>query len=297
MELQKLKDLARETGFDAAGVAPVALLSGEMARLRRWIEAGNNAEMGYMARNLDKRENPALLVEGAESVIVTLTNYYTARKQVAGIPRMAKYAWGKDYHLVLKERLRLLLGELQRVEPATGRCFVDSAPVLEHEWARRAGLGWLGKNTLLLNRELGSFCFIGVIVTTAVFDVYDEPFTDSFCGLCNRCVEACPTGALSAHELDARKCISYQTIENKGEYPENLKRLAEGRIFGCDACQEVCPWNRKAKEHRVPEFLPKPEVIGLTEQEWLEMDEVRFEGLFKNMPQERTGLKRILRNL
>ena len=297
MELQKLKDLAREIGFDAAGVAPVALLSDEVARLRGWIEAGKNAEMGYMARNLDKRENPALLVEGAESVVVTLTNYYTARKQAPGIPRIAKYAWGKDYHLVLKDRLWRLLGELQKMEPVTGRCFVDSAPVLEHEWARRAGLGWQGKNTLLLNRELGSFCFIGVIVTTAVFDVYNEPFTDSYCGRCNRCVEACPTGALTAYEVDARRCISYQTIENKGEYPEALKRLAGGRIFGCDACQEVCPWNRRAKEHRVPEFFPKPQTIGLTEQDWREMDEACFHDLFKDMPQERTGLERIVRNL
>lgn len=297
MELQKLKDLARETGFDAAGVAPVALLSGEVARLRRWIEAGKNAGMEYMARNLDKRENPALLVEGAKSVIVTLTNYYTARKQVAGIPRIAKYAWGRDYHSVLKERLWHLLGELQKTEDATGRCFVDSAPVLEHEWARRAGLGWQGKNTLLLSREFGSFCFIGVIVTTVVFDEYDEPFTESYCGRCNRCVEACPTGALIPYEVDARKCISYQTIENKGEYPETLKHLAGGRIFGCDVCQEVCPWNRKAKEHHVPEFLPKPEVIGLTEQDWREMDEAYFKELFKDMPQKRTGLEKIVRNL
>lgn len=297
MELQKLKDLALKLGFDAAGVAPVALLSDEVARLRSWVEAGKNAGMEYMSRNLDKRENPALLVEGAKSVIVTLTNYYTVREQVAGIPRIAKYAWGKDYHLVLKERLWSLLEELRKYEPVTGRCFVDSAPVLEHEWARRAGLGWQGKNTLLLNRELGSFCFIGVIVTTAVFDAYDKPFTNSYCGQCNRCVEACPTGALTAHEVDARKCISYQTIENKGEYPEVLKRLAGGRIFGCDACQEVCPWNRKAKEHHVPEFLPKPEVIGLTAQDWREMDEACFKELFKHMPQERTGLERIIRNL
>lgn len=297
MELQKLKDLARETGFDAAGVAPVALLSDEVSRLRSWTEAGKNAGMEYMERNLDKRENPALLVEGAKSVIVTLTNYYTAREQAAGLPRMAKYAWGKDYHLVLKERLWSLLGELQKTEPVTGRCFVDSAPVLEHAWARRAGLGWQGKNTLLLNRELGSFCFIGVIVTTAVFDVYDKPYRGSYCGQCNRCVEACPTGALTTHEVDARKCLSYQTIENKGEYPDVLKRLAGGRIFGCDTCQEVCPWNRKAREHHVPEFLPKPGVLGLTEQDWREMDEGYFKELFKDMPQERTGLRRIIRNL
>lgn len=297
MDLRKLKDSARELGFDAAGVAPVALLSDDVAMLRKWVGDGKNAAMDYMGRNLEKRENPALLVEGAKSVVVTLTNYHTRREQPAGVPRISKYAWGKDYHFVIKERLRKLLEELQQQEPTSGRCFVDSAPVLEHEWARRAGLGWQGKNTLLINPELGSFCFIGVIILTAGFDGYDTPFYDSRCGQCNRCVEACPTGALTAHEVDARKCISYQTIENKGEYPEALKRLSGGRIFGCDACQDVCPWNRKAKEHNVPEFCSGEETLDLTEEDWRMMDSACFEKLFKDMPQERTGLWRIVRNL
>lgn len=297
MDLQSVKNLAREIGFDAAGVAPVALLSDDVAKLRDWVEQGHHAGMDYMARNMDKRENPALLVEGAKSVIVTLTNYYTSQEQVSGVPRMSKYAWGKDYHIVVKQRLWKLLDEICKSVPAEGRCFVDSAPVLEHEWARRAGLGWLGRNTLLLNRELGSFCFIGVIVVTAEFGEYDKPFTSSYCGNCNRCVEACPTNALSAHRLDARKCISFQTIENKGDYPGELKQLAGGRIFGCDACQEVCPWNRRAKEHRIPEFIPRREIMGLTAGDWRGMTEERFKQLFRDMPQERTGLQRIVRNL
>lgn len=297
MDLQKLKDSARRLGFDAVGVAPVALLSDDATMLRKWIGDGKNAGMDYMGRNVEKRENPALLVEGAKSVVVTLTNYYTRREQPKGVPRMSKYAWGKDYHIIVKERLRMLLEELQQQEPTTGRCFVDSAPVLEHEWARRAGLGWQGKNTLLIHRELGSFCFIGVIILTAGFDDYDVPFSNSYCGQCNRCVDACPTGALAAHEVDARKCISYQTIENKGEYPEELKRLSGGWIFGCDVCQDVCPWNWKAKEHKVSEFCSGGEITNLTESDWRMMDDVRFKSFFKDMPQERTGLSRIVRNL
>lgn len=297
MNAQQLKDLARGLGFDAAGVAPVALLSDEVAMLREWVADGKNAGMEYMARNVEKRENPALLVEGAKSVVVTLTNYYTAQEQPEGAPRMSRYAWGKDYHIVVKERLWKLLEALRSSDQVEGRCFVDSAPVLEREWARRAGLGWQGKNTLLIHKGLGSYCFIGVIILTAEFDTYDRPFTASHCGTCNRCIEACPTGALTLREVDARKCISYQTIENKGEYPEDLKRVAGNRIFGCDVCQDVCPWNRRLTEHQIPEFFPEPEVIGLTESDWRFMDTAHFRRLFRDMPQERTGLLRIVRNL
>lgn len=295
---QTLKDIARAIGFDAAGVAPVALLCEEGTYLERWVSEGKNAGMGYMAKNTDKRVNPALLVAGARSVIVTLTNYYTPRQQPEGVPAIARYAWGKDYHIVVKERLWELLRQLQQIAPGIkGRCFVDSAPVFEHEWARRAGLGWQGKNTLLINRALGSFCFIGVIITDALFEDYDEPFTAGYCGNCNRCVDACPTGALSAHSVDARKCISYQTIENKEEYPEALKRLSGGRIFGCDACQDVCPWNRKARQHQVSAFLPDEAVLNLSASDWQGMSMQRFDELFKDTPLERTGLQRIIRNL
>lgn len=298
MKLEILKDLAREIGFDAAGVAPVALLSDDVKWLKQWIAEGKNAGMGYMERNMELRENPGKLVEGAKSVIVTLTNYYSRQQQPAGIPGIAMYARGKDYHIVVKERLYRLLQRMQQREPETaGRCFVDSAPVLEHAWAKRAGLGWQGKNTLLLRKGLGSFCFIGIIITTAQFETYDSPFTQSFCGNCNRCIEACPTGALTPGQVDARKCISYQTIENKGEYPAELKRLAQGRIFGCDACQLVCPWNQKLAEHRIPEFIPNPVTMQLTEQDWMSMDNSQFKKLFKNTALERTGLLRLLRNI
>ena len=282
---------AQSLGFDAVGVARAEELPEMAGRLKRWLDKGCNAGMDYMARNTDKRRDVRLLVEGARSLVVTLTNYYMPRRQPDGVPLIARYAYGKDYHIVIKERLRKLM------EGKDGRCFVDSAPLFEHEWARKAGLGWIGRNTLLLNRELGSFCFIGVFVTTAVYDTYSTPFENNYCGTCNRCIQACPTGALSEYEVDARKCISYQTIENKDEYPPVLKQLAGNRIFGCDACQEVCPWNSKAKPHRVAEFLPKPEVLKLTASDWQQMDEHRFKELFKNTPLERTGLERLKRNI
>lgn len=278
-------------GFDAIGVAPVTSLPEEGKHLEEWLEKGFHAGMKYMARNVEKRVNPALLVEEAKSVIVTLTNYYTPVWQPEGMPVISRYAYGKDYHLVVKERLQKLTAGLE------GRCFVDSAPVLEHEWGRRAGLGWIGKNTLLINRSLGSFCFIGVMITTAGFDRYSHPFEDDFCGKCNRCLMACPTGALSEHAVDARKCVSYNTIENKEDYPEALKKRSGNRIFGCDICQEACPWNRWARPHTVDAFLPQKEALELTAEEWQKMDEQTFQRLFNNTPLERTGLFRIRRNL
>lgn len=298
LRLEQVKELARQAGFDAAGVAPVALLSEEVKHLQQWVAAGKQGDMEYLSRNMEIRENPALLVEGACSVIVTLINYYTAYRQSAEVPHIARYAWGKDYHHVVKGRLRRLLQLLQQEEPSIrGRCFTDSAPVLEHEWARRAGLGWQGKHTLLIRKGYGSFCFIGILITTAACDRYDTPFTNSFCGNCQRCIQACPTGALTPYELDARKCISYQTIENRGEYPVTLKRLAGKRIFGCEACQDACPWNKNLQEHTVPEFQPVQERLNLSEEAWRSLSEERFLALFGETPLKRTGLMRILRNL
>lgn len=291
LSFRMLEKRARALGFDAFGVAKAEKLSAEVARLRTWLNKGYQAGMGYLERNLDKREDITLLVDGARSVIVTLTNYYTDRKPAAGSPVIARYAYGKDYHRVVKERLKRLMNDFP------GRCFVDSAPVLEHEWARRAGLGWIGRNTLLIHRKLGSFCFIGIIVTPEEMDVYSSPVTAGFCGQCTRCVDACPTGALTAYEVNAGKCISYHTIENKGEYPEALKRLGGNRIFGCDACQDVCPWNRKAIPHRVADFEPSPEVLRWTEADWKKADDRTFERLFKDTPLERAGREKIIKNL
>lgn len=290
----KLEDFCRKAatlGFDGIGVAPYEKLGQEIRHLQLWLQKGCQAGMSYMERNVDKREDPRLLVENAHSLIVTLTNYFHPFRQAEGIPVIARYAYGKDYHKIVKEKLEQLKGQI------AGRCFVDSAPVLEHEWARRAGLGWVGKNTLLINREKGSFCFIGIIITPEKFDRYHIPFDKNYCGNCNRCIEACPTGALAPYQLDARKCISYHTIENKGEYPEFVKQKAGERIFGCDICQEVCPWNSRAKMHQVAAFLPSPERLNLQKENWKKMDEFTFARLFKDTPLERTGLVRILRNL
>lgn len=287
----ELRLKASELGFDAIGVVRAEKLPEDRAWLETWLSEGCQGDMSYMERNTEKREDAALLVEGARSVIVTLTNYYTEPKQAEGVPVIARYAYGKDYHLVIKERLKSLSEGLE------GRCFVDSAPVFEREWARRAGLGWIGNNTMLISRELGSFCFIGVVVTTAEWDFYSEPQGHDYCGRCKKCVEACPTGALSLHRLDARKCISYHTIENKGEYPVEIKRLAEDRVFGCDICQEVCPWNGRARQHSVADFIPSQEVMQLQRSDWMEMENPVFKRLFKNTPLERTGLHRIVRNL
>jgi epoxyqueuosine reductase len=294
MQSEAIKEAARRIGFDAAGIAPVALLSEEVEHVRRWVREGKHAGMGYMERNEEVREDVRRLVPGAHSVIVTLTNYYDPRPQPAGVPRIAMYARGRDYHAVLKERLHALLREIRQKEPeAEGRCFVDSAPLLEHAWARRAGLGWQGKNTLLIRKGLGSFCFIGTIITTTRFDRYDTPFTANHCGTCRRCVDACPTGALQPGSLDARRCISYQTIENKEDCPDELLRLAGERLFGCDACQMACPWNARLTPHRTADFLPQGDNMELTAADWLAMSPEQFRERFRGSPLERAGLLRL----
>lgn len=296
--MERLKELAGKEGFDAVGVVPVGLLAEETDRLRAWVAEGKHAGMAYMARNMEVRENPQLLVEGARSVIVTLTGYYQEAPFPEKAPVIARYAWGKDYHPVIRERLYRLLEQVRQEEgEVQGRCFVDSAPVLERVWARRAGLGWQGKNTLLIRKGLGSFCFIGVIISTLELEEYDRPFPREYCGTCTRCVDACPTGALTPYEVDARKCIAYHTIENKGEYPEAVKRRAGRRIFGCDICQEVCPWNRHLPLQQIPEFRPSEAFLHLTREQWERMDASDFKRLFRHTPLERTGLARLLRNL
>jgi epoxyqueuosine reductase len=287
---EALREKALSLGFSAVGVAKVEKLSAARGRLEEWVAAGRHAGLGYMERNADKREDPTLLLEGAQSIIVTLSNYYTSFTPV-GVPLISKYAYGKDYHIVVKSGLRQLMDGMD------GRCFVDSAPVFEHEWARRAGLGWLGKNTLLINKQWGSFCFIGVIITTARFDRYSDETNQSHCGTCSRCVDACPVQALSAAGLDASRCISYHTIENKETYPEEIKQRAGNRLFGCDTCQDVCPWNRRLKEHSCRAFDMPAEVAHLGREDWLQMDELRFRELFSDTPLERAGLEQIVRNL
>lgn len=288
---EQLVNQALALGFDAIGIAPAYELPEATGRLKKWLDNGFHAGMHYMARNIEKRENPRLLVENARSVIVTLTNYYTPSKQPQDVPKIARYAYGKDYHIVIKERLRRLMQGID------GRCFVDSAPLLEREWARRAGLGWIGKNTTLINKTLGSFCFIGIIITPLEFDRYSTPVENTHCGTCDRCQAACPVNALSDDGVDSNKCLSYHTIENKGDYPEHLRQKAANRIFGCDACLEACPWNSKAHDHHIIEFMPQKAAMTLSATDWYNMDNNTFESIFKDTPLERTGLQRLKRNL
>lgn len=288
--LDDLLAQSRTVGFDVAGVAPVEKLTENRKILEQWLAEGCHAGMTYMARNIEKREDITLLVENARSVIVTLTNYYAPAAQPPAAPLIARYAYGKDYHIVVKDRLRQLM---QALGDIPGRCFTDSAPLFEHEWARRAGLGWIGKNTLLIHPVYGSFCFIGIIVTPLAFDRYSRPVEASHCGTCTRCLDACPTGALAPRRLDARRCISYHTIESKDPLPEDIKKAAGNRLFGCDRCQEVCPWNSRAQKNRVPEFAPDPAVLRLCREDWLAMDELTFKQLFCDTPCERAGLEKL----
>ena len=254
-----IKQKAISLGFSACGIAPVRKLIEEEQRLKDYLANHYHGEMGYMANHFDKRLDPALLVPGAKSLVVVLMNYYPHQLQAAAdTPVISKYAYGKDYHMVVKERLLQLFNFIDKeVSSVQGRVFTDSAPLLERAWAVQAGLGWIGKNGLLINKEMGSFFFIGEIVIDLELE-YDQPYLKENCGSCNKCLNVCPTKALvKPYLLDARRCISYLTIELKEDTPEEFKPLLNNRIFGCDSCQDVCHWNRKSKHHLIDEFYPK----------------------------------------
>lgn len=289
-------------GFQACGISRAGFLSEEKSRLEKWLAQGMHGEMDYMARNTPKRLDPRLLFEGAKSVVSVLLNYYPSKKQTdPEAPVLSKYAYGTDYHFVLKEKLQSLLRYIQaEVAPCTGRAFTDSAPVLDKAWAARAGLGWVGKNTNLISAEHGSFFFIGELILDLELEP-DEKMVRNRCGTCTRCIDACPTHAIVApYVVDARKCISYQTIELKGELDRSLQGQFRERVFGCDICQDVCPWNLKSEPHHEPGFEPHPGLMQLTKKEWQEMDQPLFNELFRNSAVKRAkyhGLKRNLRFL
>jgi len=299
---RKIKQKAIDLGFLACGISRAAFLGQEKNRLESWLAKGMHGEMGYMARNLEKRLDPRMLVDGAKSVVSVLLNYYPLQRQVdPEAPVLSKYAYGKDYHLVLKNKLKTLLRFIrEEVAPCRGRAFTDSAPVLDKAWAVRAGLGWIGKNTNLISVGHGSFFFVGELILDLELEP-DEKIVRNHCGNCTRCIDACPTHAIVApYVIDARKCISYQTIELKGELDESLKGKFRDRIFGCDICQDVCPWNLQSEPHQEPDFEPDPGLMKLGRKDWLEMDQSRFDELFRNSAVRRTnysGLKRNLRFL
>jgi len=294
-----IKRKAAELGFDDAGIAPVHRLNAEEPHLREWLSEGRHGEMGYMANHFEKRLDPSKLVDNARSVISVILNYFPADFQKdKKAPVVAKYAYGLDYHFVIKDKLNELLNFIQnQISECEGRYFTDSAPVLDRAWAREAGLGWIGKNSCLISPKSGSWIFIGELIVDLELD-YDKPFEHNRCGSCTRCIDACPTGAIiSAGKIDSRKCISYHTIENRNEIPPKFKGKFHNRVFGCDICQEVCPWNRKASPCNITELKPKEEFVEMTAERWNNLDKSAFKRIFKGTPLERTGFERLKRNI
>jgi epoxyqueuosine reductase len=294
-----VKKVARELGFDYCGIAQAKRLEEDERKLTNWLQKGLHGNMHYMENYFDLRVDPTRLVPGAKSVITLLLNYYPSEKQEDTAPRISKYAYGKDYHLVIKEKLHAFLAELKAsIGAIEGRGFVDSAPVLERAWAREAGLGWIGKNGNLIHKNAGSFYFIATLITDLKLQA-DNPFTKDFCGTCNRCVEACPTGAILPEKvIDGSRCISYYTIELKSHIKPTLEKgQLDGWLFGCDTCQDVCPWNRFSKPHTNKNFNAIPEILQLNTSQWEEMTEETFKQVFGNSPLQRTRFKGIKRNL
>ncbi|MCK5066514.1 MAG: tRNA epoxyqueuosine(34) reductase QueG [Bacteroidales bacterium] len=294
-----IKEEALRLGFADCGFSKAELLPEDATRLQEWLSSGYHARMGYMAKHFEKRTDPTKLVEGARSVISVLYNYYTDKKQKdPEAPVISTYAFGRDYHLVMREKMNLLFDFIKSLHPdAEGRVFVDSAPVLDRTWAKRSGLGWIGKNSNLISRKAGSFVFIGEIILNLEFDYNQVPEGD-YCGSCKLCVEACPTKAiLDNRTLNSERCISYQTIENRGEISQELEGKLSNRVFGCDICQDVCPWNRKAFRHTEPDFEPLSDLLDMTANEWSHLNKDRYRELFTDSPVERAGFKKLKSNI
>jgi len=293
-----LRSIAKELGFSFCGVAKAAFLEEEAPRLEEWLKRGYQGKMSYLENHFDKRLDPTLLVPGAKSVISLVYNYFPSRDLAReGELKVAKYAYGDDYHQVVKEKLQQLMHRLTEAwGHIEGRAFVDSAPVMERAWAQRSGVGWVGKNSLLLNRSMGSFFFLAELIIDLELE-YDGPVKD-YCGSCTACIEACPTEAITEpYVVDGSKCISYFTIELKEEIPAAVQGKFDDWIFGCDICQDVCPWNRFAKPHREPAFEPSAELQGMTRQQWTELTEEIFNQVFAQSPLRRTKWKGLKRNI
>ena len=276
------------THFDAWGVASIEPIDEEIAHLRKWLESGYAGEMRYMHNNLHLRANPKELLPEAKSMIMVLMNYYPRQWQPADRPQIAAYAYGNDYHHIVKSKLTELAEEINKVAPHKYAVFCDSAPVLERYWAARAGLGWIGKNGMLVNPKLGTFTFIGTLITS--LDLEPSGEKENRCGTCRKCIDTCPTGAIIDKTIDARKCLSYQTIEKRGEVDNELIEAAKNTLYGCDRCQLACPWNRFAQPHNHPELEP---IEGIFELDWASMSRSEFNRKLKFSPMQRAGLKKI----
>ncbi|MDN3203916.1 tRNA epoxyqueuosine(34) reductase QueG [Algoriphagus sediminis] len=293
-----IKSKAKALGFDFCGIAKAEFLEGEAPKLEEWLNRNYHGKMAYLANHFDKRLDPTKLVEGAKTVVSLAYSYFPEEALPEGQKdiKLAKYAYGEDYHFVIKDLLKTFLKELQEeIGEFSGRVFVDSAPVMERQWAQKAGIGWIGKNSLLLSKEQGSFFFLAELIIDLEVQP-DPPFIGDFCGTCTRCIDACPTDAIVEPEvIDASRCISYLTIELKEEIPTEFKGKMGNWAFGCDICQDVCPWNRFSKTHTQPKFSPPEELKSFSNKDWEEMTEETFGKVFKKSPLKRTkfaGLKR-----
>jgi epoxyqueuosine reductase len=296
---QMIKTEALRLGFMACGISKADFLEEEAPRLENWLSQNHHGEMSYMENHFDKRLDPRLLVEDSKSVISLTLNYFTTHQQVdISAPKISKYAYGLDYHTVIKDKLQELMYFInENIGEVNGRCFVDSAPVMDKVWAQKSGLGWRGKNSNLISKEAGSFFFLAELIIDLEL-AYDTPFTTDHCGTCTRCIDACPTDAIVApYTVDGSKCISYLTIELKNEIPIKFKGKMENWMFGCDICQDVCPWNRFSKQHQEPAFEPALELLQLKKEELIEITEDVFKQVFKNSAVKRTKFKGLKRNI
>ncbi|MDX1364264.1 MAG: tRNA epoxyqueuosine(34) reductase QueG [Arenibacter latericius] len=292
-----IKTDAKRLGFLSCGISKAEFLEEEAPRLEKWLQNNMNGEMQYMENHFDKRLDPTKLVEGSKSVISLLLNYYPEEKQVDDTYKISKYAYGQDYHHVIKTKLRQLQEFIsEEIGEVNGRAFVDSAPVLDKAWAAKSGLGWIGKNSNLLTQQVGSFYFIAELIIDLELE-YDSRVTDH-CGTCTACLDACPTQAIVApYVVDGSKCISYFTIELKEELPSEFHGKFDDWMFGCDVCQDVCPWNRFSKPHQEPLFNPKPELLSMTKKDWEEITEEVFRKVFQKSAVKRTKFSGLTRNI
>ena len=294
---QLIKAEAKRLGFLSCGVSKAGFLEEEAPRLESWLNKNMNGEMRYMENHFDKRLDPTLLVEGSKSVVSLLLNYFPSQEQTANSYKLSKYAYGTDYHFVIKDKLKMLLAFIQEeIGEVDGRAFVDSAPVLDKAWAAKSGLGWIGKHSNLLTQRVGSFYFIAELIIDLELE-YDTPVTDH-CGTSTACIEACQREAITEpYVVDGSKCISYFTIELKDNLPSDMKGKFDDWMFGCDVCQDVCPWNRFSKPHNEPLFNPHPELLSMTKKDWEDITEETFKKVFKKSAVKRTKYAGLLRNV
>ena len=294
-----IKTLAVNLGFDYCGIAKAQFLNEDARRLEQWLSKGMHGTMQYMENHFDLRIDPSKLVPGAKSVITLLLNYFPETEQSKAAPNISKYAFGNDYHEVIRAKLKLFMQNIkEEVGEIHGRGFVDSAPVLERAWAQKAGIGWIGKNGNLINKQSGSFFFIATLIVDLKLN-YDDAFAKDYCGTCTKCIDECPTDAILPDKVvDGSKCISYFTIELKDALmPEKMKGRFDNWMFGCDVCQDVCPWNRFSRSTDEINFTPIPEILNFSASDWEELTEESFKTIFKNSPLKRAKFEGIKRNL